>query len=199
MSLRMSLRIAGLGILLGLASTSTFGQQEVTKAEVSGGLSYVRANTADGQCACFGLVGGSGTFVLNASERFAGVADVSYVRSSNINHSGFSLALTTFMAGPRISFRGQRLTLFAQALAGGVHADNPFTAGVGFAGSVGGGADFRLTRRLSWRVLEADYLLTRAYNGSNNIQNSIRLTTGIVFRLGNQGPKGPKRPYDRPY
>jgi outer membrane immunogenic protein len=199
MLLRTSLRTAGLGVLLALGTTSAFAQQEVTKVEISGGLSFVRANTADGQCACFSLVGGSSSFVMNSSERLSAVADVSYVHSANINSSGYSLGLMTFMAGPRLSFRGQRFTAFGQVLSGGVHADSPFSSGVGFAGSAGGGVDFRISRRVSWRILQADYLLTRVYNGSNDIQNNIRFTTGVVFRLGNQGPRGPRRPYDRPY
>ena len=87
MSLRTSLRIAGLGVLLALGTTSAFAQQEVTKVEISGGLSFVRANTADGQCACFSLVGGSSSLVMNSSERLSAVADVSYVHSANINSS----------------------------------------------------------------------------------------------------------------
>jgi outer membrane immunogenic protein len=199
MALRISLRIAGLALLLAGVSNATFAQQEVTKAEVSGGVSWLHANTADGQCACFSLVGGSGTFVVNRSERLSAVADVGYVQSANINHSGYSLGLLTFMAGPRLSFRGQRVTVFGQVLSGGVHADGPFSTGIGFAGSAGGGLDWRLTRRVSWRVIQADYLLTRIYNGSNNIQNNVRFSTGIVFRLGFQGLRGPKRPYNRPY
>ena len=199
MSFKISLRFAAQGLLLAVASASAFAQQEVTKAEVSGGISWVRANTADGQCACFSLVGGSSTFVMNATDRLALVSDVSYVHSTNINSSGLDLGLMTFMAGPRLSFRGQRFTAFGQVLSGGVHADSPFSTGVGFAGSAGGGIDVRMSRRISWRILEADYLFTRVYNGSNDRQNSIRFTTGIVFRLGNQGPRGPHRPYDRPY
>lgn len=194
----MSFRIVCLLAALGVAH-ATFAQQEVTKAEVSGGLSFLHANTADGQCACFSLVGGSTSFVINRSERLSAVADVSYVQSSNINNSGYSLGLLTFMAGPRVSFRGQRVTVFGQVLSGGVHADSPFSSGIGFAGSAGGGVDWRMSRRISWRILQADYLLTRVYNGSNDIQNNVRFTTGIVFRLGYQGPRGPRRPYDRPY
>jgi len=196
----MSFRIACLLVLLGLA-TSTFAQQEVTKTETSAGLTYVRANTADGMCACFSLVGVTSSFVWNANERYSGVVDVGYQRSANINSSGFNLGLATYMAGPRISFRGQKFTVFGQALAGGVRANSNsgFNIGNGFAGSAGGGVDVRITRRFSWRILQTDYMLTRVPNGSTNIQNNIRFTTGIVMRLGWMPPRGPRRPYDRPY
>jgi hypothetical protein len=199
MSFRIA-RIAGLIAALGFATTS-FAQQEVTKTEASTGLTYVRANTADGQCACFQLVGVSSSFVWNASERFSGVVDVGYQQSANINSTGYSLGLATYMGGPRISFRGQKFTVFGQALAGGVRANSNsgFNVGNGFAGSAGGGVDLRITRRFSWRILQADYLLTRVNNGSSNIQNNIRFTTGIVMRLGYLPIRGPRRPYDRPY
>jgi outer membrane immunogenic protein len=196
----MSFRIACLLAVLGFAH-ATFAQQEVTKTETSAGINYVRSNTADGMCQCFSLVGASSTFVWNASERYSGVVDVGYQRSTNINSTGNSLGLMTYMAGPRISFRGRKYTLFGQALAGGVRANSNglYNNASGFAGSAGGGLDFQLTQRLSWRILQADYLLTRVPNGSNDIQNNIRLTTGIVLRLGWMPPKGPRRPYNRPF
>jgi outer membrane immunogenic protein len=196
----MSFRITCLLAVLGFAH-ATFAQQEVTKTETSAGISYVRSNTADGMCQCFSLVGASSTFVWNASERYSGVVDVGYQRSTNINATGNSLGLMTYMAGPRISFRGRKYTLFGQALAGGVRANSSglYNNASGFAGSAGGGLDFQLTQRLSWRILQADYLLTRVPNGSNNVQNNIRFTTGIVLRLGWMPPKGPRRPYNRPF
>jgi hypothetical protein len=196
----MSFRIACLLAVLSFAH-ATFAQQEVTKTETSTGLTYIRANTADGQCSCFSLVGASSTFVWNASERYSGVVDVGYQRTTTINSTANSLGLMTYMAGPRISFRGQKFTVFGQALAGGVrsNSNSAYNNASGFAGSAGGGVDVRLTPRISWRILQADYLLTRVPNFSNNVQNNVRFTTGIVLRLGWMPPKGPRRPYGRPY
>ncbi len=191
----MSFRIACLLLLLGLA-TSAFAQ-EVTKAEASAGISYLRANEASGVCGCFGLVGGSGSFALNLNSHFSGVADVGYVHKGNLNGSGIDLGLFTYMAGPRYSIRGHKLTFFAQGLAGGVtaHSSSAFNNGTGFAASAGGGANFRITSRFLWRVIEADYLFTRIYNGDSNTQNNIRITTGLVIRLGRPA-EGPHRPYN---
>jgi outer membrane immunogenic protein len=195
----MPFRIACLLVVCGW-SASAFAQ-ELTKSEVSGGLSYLHSNTADGICGCFSLLGGSGTFVLNANQRFSGVVDVGYQRASNVNSTGIDLGLFTFMSGPRLSFRGQKITLFGQVLAGGVHShsNSTFNNANGFAGSAGIGVDLRLTRRFSWRILQMDYLLTRVSNGANNMQNNVRFTTGIVIRLGSMPAQGPHRPYNRPY
>ena len=47
--------------------------------------------------------------------------------------------------------------------------------------AMGGGLDVKLTRSLAFRVLQADYLLTR-FGGVT--QNNARLTTGLVYRFG---------------
>ncbi len=47
----------------------------------------------------------------------------------------------------------------------------------------GGGVDFPLTGRLSVRAIQADYLITGAFNET---QHNIRLSTGLVYRFGKQ-------------
>jgi hypothetical protein len=56
--------------------------------------------------------------------------------------------------------------------------------------SLGGGFDFRWSRRLSIRPIQADYLLTHfnefetfQLNTSNSRQNNVRLSTGLVFHF----------------
>jgi opacity protein-like surface antigen len=62
-----------------------------------------------------------------------------------------------------------------------------------FAMTVGGGFDIKLSKRLAWRVVQAEYLYTRfgngcqfAYCSGNNGQNSVRLNSGIVLGWGGQ-------------
>jgi len=50
--------------------------------------------------------------------------------------------------------------------------------------TVGGGFDYRLSRRLSLRPIQADYLFTHFPNGTNDHQNNLRLTTGLAVRFG---------------
>jgi hypothetical protein len=82
---------------------------------------------------------------------------------------------------------------FGQVLAGVAHSSgtlvqgsNPgaANAGAAFAGSFGGGLDLRATSRFSVRLVEADYLLTTFDNGTNNHQNNLRVSAGLVVHFG---------------
>ena len=48
---------------------------------------------------------------------------------------------------------------------------------------VGGGADLKVSRRVSLRLFQADYLLSRF---SSARQDSVRLSAGIVLRFGTE-------------
>ena len=96
--------------------------------------------------------------------------------------------------GPRLSaYPAQQLRVFTQALVGGVHGDAEISRGSfrtsssddGFAVVAGVGADWRLTRQFSWRVLQADYIGTNFSSfGSGEWDHSWRVSTGIVFSFG---------------
>jgi opacity protein-like surface antigen len=84
------------------------------------------------------------------------------------------------------------VTPFAEVLFGAAHAGGGvFTTNSqnAFAMTVGGGVDYRFSRRLSIRPLKVDYLLTRfnefnTFNAlSTQTQNNLRVSTGIVFRF----------------
>lgn len=99
-----------------------------------------------------------------------------------------------YVFGPRLTvWRNRRFKVFAEALAGGVHAEadatvrfrfNSASASAsddGFAMAMGGGFDWRLTNHLSWRVVQADYLGTSL---GSDWQNNFRASTGIVYSFG---------------
>src|SRR2546423_1390744 len=78
-----------------------------------------------------------------------------------------------YVFGPRVTvWRNPKFRVFAETLAGGVHAEAQVTAGTGFSSrtasasadafamALGAGFDWRLTEHLSWRVMQADYLAT---------------------------------------
>jgi hypothetical protein len=82
---------------------------------------------------------------------------------------------------------------FGQVLAGLAHSSgtlvqgsNPGAgnAGAAFAANLGGGLDLGATRRFSVHLIEADYLLTTFDNGSNDHQNSVRVSAGVVVHFG---------------
>jgi opacity protein-like surface antigen len=108
----------------------------------------------------------------------------------------------TFMAGPRLSFR-HRITPFAQALFGGIHASQvtlsnctgalctPLPSENSFAMTAGGGLDLRIHRHLAIRLVQAEYLMTNFADlstGNRDTQNDIRLSSGLVFGFGGNTP-----------
>jgi peptidoglycan-associated lipoprotein len=115
------------------------------------------------------------------------------VNNSNVENTGHILKITTALAGVRVPYplRSSRYTPFAQALIGLSHDSGAIaqvnTSGPSsytvFAASIGGGLDIRLTRRLSLRPAEVDYLVTTFPNRAANHQNNTRVSSGLVVRF----------------
>ena len=57
-----------------------------------------------------------------------------------------------------------------------------------FATALGAGFDRKLSKHVAWRVVQAEYLITKFQDGNNNFQNNLRLATGLVFRFGGNPP-----------
>jgi hypothetical protein len=89
-----------------------------------------------------------------------------------------------FQTGIRGSFAAASVRPFAEALFGaartGENGSGPSNSNLGFAATLGAGLDCRLTRMLGCR-LAVDYIVTG--NFVNARQNSIRASTGLVFRF----------------
>jgi outer membrane protein OmpA-like peptidoglycan-associated protein len=99
---------------------------------------------------------------------------------------------TTASAGPRLMFRTDDGSYFIHAMLGynrlGVDGLNP-SNGVG--GIFGGGTDYKITRSISWRIFEADYVIAQQHYAqfagtsiARPAEKGIRLRTGLVFNLG---------------
>ena len=88
-----------------------------------------------------------------------------------------------FLFGPRFSFSIRKFRPFAHGLLGAGHISESFVgfspSDTKFAYAVGGGIDYHLIPRISWRV-QADDLRTRFFG---NTQNNFRLSTGIVVHF----------------
>jgi outer membrane protein OmpA-like peptidoglycan-associated protein len=99
---------------------------------------------------------------------------------------------TTLSAGPRFIFRNGDGAYFAHALVGynmlgiqGAKSSN------GVGGIIGGGMDYKITRFVSWRIFEADYVVAQhhfpEFFGSEFARPALkgaRLRTGLVFNFG---------------
>ena len=173
-------------------------QQDVPRPELALGYSYVHSNVPPGGCGCFSLNGGSATFAWPlGSGRFALAGDIDVVHAGAASSTSDSLTLSTYTAGGRFLplLGNSAWQPFGQVLIGLAHSSgtlvqgqNPGSANAGaaFAANIGGGLDLRTSSRFSFRLVEADYLLTTFDNGSNNHQNNFRIGAGVVFRLGNR-------------
>jgi hypothetical protein len=104
----------------------------------------------------------------------------------------------TFLFGPHVACRrARRVTPFGHVLVGGMHGRQnilpPYPPGVipntasaltgrtAFTVGLGGGLDVKVWRSVSLRVLQTDYLRAPF---PNDVQNSLRLSFGVVFHLG---------------
>ncbi len=101
----------------------------------------------------------------------------------------------TIMIGPRFSIRSDnRITPYGHALFG-VHRLSPVGLGVsnGFGLAIGGGLDFSINKRFSWKIIEADYVWAHHNFAPLDRPNlaGARLRTGVVFKFGGEAPIPP--------
>jgi opacity protein-like surface antigen len=166
------------------ALTMSAAAQDAPKAEVFGGYSYLRANPGLGAPG-FNLNGGSGSVAANITPMVGIVGDFGGYYAPNIYNSGLNGNILSYMGGPRLTLRREKLSPFVQGLFGGVRASVSGSSSNSFAMALGGGVDLNVTNRIAIRLVQAEYLMTR-FNivGVATNQNNARISTGIVFRFG---------------
>jgi hypothetical protein len=121
------------------------------------------------------------------------VADVGGLRTGDAHGTGVGLDLVTATFGPRYtrSWPRRRYAVFGQALAGDAHgfdsvfpATNAVTSSAnGLALQVGGGMNVQFSRHFAWRGFEVAWLRTHLPNATTNVENNLRVGTGLVFRF----------------
>lgn len=170
--------------LLFLAAASA-NAQEGRGFEVSGDYQYVRFNPGNGASG-INCQGGSGSFGAYLTPRVGVIGEFGACNVTGLP-SGVTSHGLNYLFGPRVYFptRG-RVFPFVQALFGGER----FSAGAtglgsassnAFATALGGGADVTLTRHVSLRAIQVDYLYTH-FGGAG--QNNLRIQSGLVWRFG---------------
>jgi outer membrane immunogenic protein len=165
--------------------------QETPKVDVFAGYSYVRENPGPSGGDSFSLNGGSASVTYHIKDWISGVADFGGYHNGDILGSGVDGTLSTYLFGPRISYRSYKhFRPFAEALFGVAHAGASISGGLNgsqnsFAMAIGGGVDYRISNRLSLRPLQVDYLMTRfpEETPNNQTQNNLRASTGIVIHF----------------
>lgn len=126
--------------------------------------------------------------VYNLPRGVSLVADLAAVHAGSIANSTQSITVFNYLFGPRYTFlTARRFVPYVQALGGGSQEFSSYTAlgnPTGAAFSLGGGVGTNLNRHLGWTILEADWVQSRLPNAQNNLQNNLRVSSAITFRLG---------------
>lgn len=125
------------------------------------------------------------------------VGDVAETHTAHMHGSSAGLDLTAALFGPRYTWQlpYKKTSVYAQALGGegwGRNSIFPDSGGTNngvvngannAAWMLGTGANWRVNRRLSWRVAEANWLVVYLPNTSGKQENNLRLGTGIVIHI----------------
>jgi hypothetical protein len=189
--------LIGFVVLFGSAA---FAQTD-TKMEVSANYSYMRFNPQNSNIiSSFSLNGGGGAFsyfftdMIGIKAEFEGYG--STTRTLVATGTNVQANLFTYNVGPVIKYRQGKFQPFGEVLFGGAHSNayvNLCNASGGCIGSpsnnafdfiIGGGLDIPVTKSISIRPAEFDFVLTRFGNnftGGNNNQSNFRYQAGVVF------------------
>jgi hypothetical protein len=185
------LRPLSLALVLPLLAATVQAQKE-PKLDVGVTFAAERSLKADtGQN--FWMEGGSIELGANVWKGWGIAADVTAAHSSSIGSSGVPLSLESTTFGPRYRWHAKRKwSIYGQALLGEANAFHTLvptpsgtqTGGNSLALQIGGGLDYRLKQRFALRLLDASWLRTQIPNGTDNVENTLRIGTGVVVRFG---------------
>ena len=192
--------LVGACILTGAAGWAQQSQTPVTPATVSTDLAITfageRSQATPGNTN-FWFMGGGADAAVTFWKGLGIAASLTGDHVSNITPYVDANKIT-FLAGPRYTWTARqsadnrRLQIFGQGLAGWTHGfDGVYPASIGttstassWAMQIGSGFNYYLTRNFGLRLLEADYVRTALPNGAANIQNDMRLSTGLTYHVG---------------
>jgi hypothetical protein len=187
--MKLKLLVSSLAVSLLFCATAR-AQESAPKFDVFAGYSYLQANPGMSGVDSFHLHGGNASIAYNHNSWLSGVADFAGYNNGNILGTGASGTLSTYLFGPRVSYRHfGKVTPFSQVLFGVAHANSSAfgtnSSQNAFAMTAGGGVDVKVLDHFWIRPVQADYLLTRFGVGTTGTQsqNNVRLSTGFVFRF----------------
>ena len=180
-------------LLLSSAGTAFAQARSGERIDIPVGLRFtaLEANAPPGTCGCFWLQGGAVDAAVPLLARLSAEVEIAGVTVHRVPASDRGLSEVTLLAGPRYTVPMGRASVSAHALFGAVRGfDADFVVGsnradtsTNFAMALGVAPEFRLSRRLSLRAAEIDYVQTNLPNGAGDRQRSIRIGAGIVFHV----------------
>jgi hypothetical protein len=175
-----------LSLLLFLAPAFAIAQTGVApRWEVFTGYSYMRLDsTSFGFANNANLNGWNAAGIFNINLKWSVTLDLS-------GHYGSQLRDFNYMIGPQYTWRRDKSRFFVQGLFGKAQdrvditvANKSGFQGVGRAFAGGGGYDWDYSPRITFRVVQADYINSNSFGQT---QNDIRISTGVVFHFGQIG------------
>jgi len=158
-------------LILLLLSSSALGQV-YPRMEVFGGFSYLNADLGTRE----NFFGWQVSLSGNVKENIAIVVDAGGQYKSV---SGIGLSYYEFLLGPRFMVRGERVTGFVHALAGGRSIFVPSDIDSAFALGLGGGMDVSVSDSIGIRVFQFDYMPSHS---RGMWSHDARFGSGIVFK-----------------
>jgi peptidoglycan-associated lipoprotein len=179
--------------VLTIALCLSAAAQFAPRAEIALEYNYVHSNAPPSGCGCFSMMGGSASAAFKLHGGLAAVGEFSAAHAGNIAPAGEDLTLTSYLFGPRYTYRADRsLAPFGEVLVGLSHASGSLApsnslsgaSSNAFAAAIGGGLDYNAGRVIAIRIVQADYLLTTFANQADHHQNNFRLGAGIAFHFG---------------
>jgi opacity protein-like surface antigen len=169
-----------------LAAAVPMFSQASNKVEVFGGYQYTRLNPGSGITG-ENFNGWNASVTGNLNGWVGMTADLS---GGYANVGGVNLKMYNFLFGPTLSSnKSETFKPFAHALFGVSHASGDVNVGNSFSASssdnafgmaLGGGVDLAFHHNFAFRVIQADYLMTRFGSAT---QNNARISTGVVFKF----------------
>ena len=172
-----------IGFALGLSGCGA-AADDVPKAEIFGGYSLLRADIHGMK---FNTNGWNAAVTGNLNRYFGVTADMGG-QYGTVAESGVSMTVHghSFLFGPTVSYRTNKLKPFAHVLFGVSHGSfvniGPATISENsFALDAGGGLDIKVARHVSIRPVQLDWRSTSFFNSA---QDNLRYAAGIVLNFG---------------
>lgn len=171
--------------LLILLSPSASQAQEAGRLDVFGGFSYMRFDSPTlGYSNYSNLYGWNASATVNIKLNLSVVLDLS-------GNYGSHLDVYNWTFGPQYTWRRENHRFFVHGLFGKDQTranlpqlTRPYFESVGRAYGGGGGFDWDVSPRFTFRVVQADYLRADTFGST---QGNIRVSTGLIFHFGHIG------------
>jgi opacity protein-like surface antigen len=189
------LRIARIALcILVLPGASFLRAQEVQSPKIDVAITFVaedslRSATPDN----FWMKGGSIELGTNTWRGLGIAANVSGTHTGAIGATTIPLSIVPATFGPRYRWHADhRVSIYCEGLIGEANGFKSLfpaitgaqTSANSFASQVGGGLDYQVSQHIAVRAVEAAWQHTQLPNGTNNVQNDLRLGAGLILRFG---------------